>query len=78
MPLNNINQEHWALITGATGGLGLEFCKLLAARGYRLIITGRNTEKLAQIREEIEQVEMALAGDLTDPVCLANLIKTLN
>lgn len=78
MPLNDINQEHWALITGATGGLGLEFCKLLAARGYRLIVTGRNTEKLAQIREEIKQVEMALAGDLTDPVCLANLIKTLN
>lgn len=78
MPLSETRDGHWALVTGATGGLGIEFCKLLAARGYRLIITGRNTEKLAQIREEIEQVEMALAGDLTDPVCLANLIKTLN
>ena len=77
MPLSDARDGHWALVTGATGGLGIEFCKLLSARGYRLIITGRNTDKLAQIREEIEQVEMALAGDLTDPICLANLIKTL-
>ncbi len=68
----------WALITGATGGLGLQFCQLLAARGYRLVITGRNAHKLSQIRREIPQAELALAGDLTDPVCLKNLIAHLN
>ena len=67
----------WALITGATGGLGLEFCKLLAARGYRLVVTGRDAAKLALIREEIPQAKVALAGDLTDPVCLRNLIAHL-
>ena len=67
----------WALITGATGGLGLEFCKLLAAKGYRLVVTGRDASKLALIREEIPQAEVALAGDLTDPVCLKNLIAHL-
>lgn len=67
----------WALVTGATGGLGLEFCKLLAAKGYRLVITGRDASKLALIREEIPQAQVALAGDLTDPVCLRNLIAHL-
>ena len=74
MSLTIENDAPWALVTGATGGLGLEFCKLLAAKGYRLVITGRDASKLALIREEIPQAQVALAGDLTDPVCLRNLI----
>lgn len=67
----------WALVTGASGGLGRQFCQLLAARGYRLVITGRDTAKLGQLREEIAECELALAGDLTDPECLTNLIRHL-
>lgn len=77
MPVVIEQERPWALITGATGGLGLQFCQLLAARGYRLVITGRNARKLSQIRKEIPQAELALAGDLTDPVCLKNLIAHL-
>lgn len=77
MPLTIENDVPWALITGATGGLGIEFCQLLAARGYRLVITGRDASKLAQIRQELPAAEIALAGDLTDPVCLKNLISHL-
>ena len=67
----------WALITGATGGLGLQFCELLAARGYRLVITARSTARLAEIRKQIPQAQLALSGDLTDPVCLKNLLNHL-
>ena len=67
----------WALITGATGGLGLQFCELLAARGYRLVITARSTARLAEMRKQIPQAQLALAGDLTDPVCLKNLLNHL-
>ena len=67
----------WALVTGATGGLGIQFCELLAARGYRLVATARDTARLAALREQIPQVQLALAGDLTDPVCLRNLIRHL-
>lgn len=77
MSLTIENDAPCALITGATGGLGLEFCKLLAAKGYRLVVTGRDASKLAQIREEIPQAQVALAGDLTDPICLRNLIAHL-
>ena len=58
----------WALITGATGGLGLQFCELLAARGYRLVITARSTARPAEMRKQIPQAQLSLAGVLTDPV----------
>ena len=38
------------LITGATDGIGLETAKLLAAGGHRLLVHGRNAEKLAATR----------------------------
>lgn len=36
------------LITGATDGIGLEAARQLAGEGHRLILVGRNPEKLAQ------------------------------
>ncbi|MFM7645157.1 MAG: SDR family oxidoreductase [Sphingomonadales bacterium] len=41
------------LLTGATGGIGLQTAKLLAAGGARLFLTGRNVEKLALLAAEL-------------------------
>lgn len=38
--------ESWALITGATDGLGKALCEELAKIGYNLIMISRNKEKL--------------------------------
>lgn len=43
-----------ALITGASSGLGLSLAKLFAKDGCDLVITARNEEKLAKIKNEIE------------------------
>jgi 17beta-estradiol 17-dehydrogenase / very-long-chain 3-oxoacyl-CoA reductase len=44
----------WALVTGATDGLGLALAHELAAGGFNVIIHGRNATKLDIIRSEIE------------------------
>lgn len=42
------------LITGATSGIGLACARKFADNGDRLILTGRNEERLAQIQKELE------------------------
>lgn len=43
-----------ALVTGATSGIGRATSLLLAENGYNLIITGRRTELLDNLKREIE------------------------
>ena len=64
-------QKTYALITGATGGLGKAFVYAVASRGDNLILTGRTEEKLASLKTELLQkfpkIEVyAYSADLTD------------
>lgn len=43
----------WALITGASDGIGFGFAQELASHGFNLIIHGRNREKLSKVQTAI-------------------------
>jgi hypothetical protein len=43
----------WAVVTGASDGIGREIARGLAARGLKLVLVARRGEQLAQIADEI-------------------------
>lgn len=64
-------ENKWALVTGATGGLGREFCLRLARRGYSLVLTARDEGALAGLAAELEGAHAVsthtVAIDLAEP-----------
>lgn len=47
-----------ALITGASKGLGLEWCRQLAQEGYTVILTARSGEQAAQAAELLKEEKL--------------------
>ncbi len=60
-----------ALITGASGGLGLSFVNLFASDGYDLVLVARNGARLEEIKKDIEEKYgirvTVIAKDLCSP-----------
>ena len=56
------------LLTGASGGIGGAIARLLAARGYRLLLQGRSADRLEALRLSLPDPDLhqLLVGDLTD------------
>jgi NAD(P)-dependent dehydrogenase (short-subunit alcohol dehydrogenase family) len=58
-----------ALITGASGGIGAGIAEAFASEGADLVLTGRRTEKLQQLADELEQlgtIVLAVPADVTN------------
>lgn len=49
------NKHQYALITGATEGIGYELAKLFARDGYNLVIIARSQNELNSVAYELEQ-----------------------
>ena len=47
------NRLRWALVTGATGGIGAEMSHQLARRGYALVLAGRSETRLMALAAKL-------------------------
>lgn len=48
------NLHKTALITGASGGLGMEFARLFAKDGHDLVLVARSREKMTSLAQELQ------------------------
>jgi short-subunit dehydrogenase len=47
-------EKKYAIVTGASSGIGTELAILLAQRGYHLVLAARSEEKLKQIATDLQ------------------------
>ena len=71
------------LITGASAGIGREFARQLAGRAHSMILVARRDDRLAELRDELQEQHPNLAVqirqvDLTDPAQLQELMERLD
>lgn len=74
-------KDRWAVVTGASGGIGLEFCRDLASRGCNVLMVAIEDELLQQRAQEVADaygVQTArLTVDLTDKDSVVRILAFL-
>jgi uncharacterized protein len=72
----------WALVTGASSGIGEQFARILAKQGFNLLLVARRVDKLTALQSELLQQHGAkaeiIAEDLADPQAIDRIIAALD
>jgi NAD(P)-dependent dehydrogenase (short-subunit alcohol dehydrogenase family) len=64
------------VVIGGSAGIGLETARRASAEGAKLILTGRNAERLQRAASEVDALS-TMAFDATDPTLLAQFFRDL-
>jgi len=65
------------LITGATGGIGLELARLMASKGHSLVLVARGGDKLAQVKKNISVEFGVSVATITQDLAAAGSAKAV-
>jgi len=66
-------KDRICLVTGSTAGIGLETARLLAAEGARVVVNGRNGDRVEQARADVGAA-LGVACDLSEPAAAERLV----
>jgi len=79
--LHKVQQAPWALVTGASAGIGAEFCRQLAGQGYQLVLVARRTDKLQALADELQHLHatqsLIITADLAQKDACQAIIRRL-
>ena len=82
-PENSSSHPHkaWALVTGASAGIGQEFCRQLAEKGYQLVLVARRRDRLeavaAELKGEFDADSLVIVADLSQTGAGADIVRQL-
>ncbi len=68
----------FAVVTGASSGLGLEMAKGLSARGYEVLLVARNRAALEALKQTLPNPAWVLVADLTQREAIDELFSWLS
>lgn len=67
----------WALVTGASAGIGREFARQLAGRGLNIVLVARRQDLLAELAQELESAYSVETRQLVCDLGAGNFMQQL-
>ncbi len=81
MTQSHSNYAPWALVTGASSGIGLGFVQQLAADGYDVVLVGRRRDALEAVAQQVEALHRrarVVVQDLAEPSAAAAVLDAVS